>query len=292
MRGTPYLLRLIIAGATDPTRWFACMNTAVEAGIAPRIRYANAEDRVLITDFVEPKPFPDDVVPFIAPTLHTLHSLPNFLPPMMGNYLQTMDGFVSRFQAAKLLPESETDKLFRSYAAVTKAYPRNGIDLVASHKDLKPQNMVFDGERIWLIDWEAAFLNDKYVDLAVVANFLVKDEAHEEEYRSAYFGEPAEEDRRARFYLMRQSLHLFYAAFLILMAAKAGTTIDADLTAPDFKEFHRRLISREEDITTADASVVCAKVHLNELRGNLRAPRFEETLARVASNLALGVGQL
>ena len=52
--------------------------------------------------------------------------------------------------------------------------------------------MRFDGNRIWLVDWESAFLNDRYVDLAIVANFFVKDEAQEEAYLSAYFGEPVE----------------------------------------------------------------------------------------------------
>jgi thiamine kinase-like enzyme len=32
----------------------------------------------------------------------------------------------------------------------------------------------FDGERAWLVDWEAAFLNDRYFDLDVVANFKFK----------------------------------------------------------------------------------------------------------------------
>ena len=64
--------------------------------------------------------------------------------------------------------------------------------MVSSHNDLKPQNIRFDGKHIWLVDWESAFLNDRYADLAVVANFFVKDEAHEEEYLTTYFGEPVE----------------------------------------------------------------------------------------------------
>ena len=55
VRGNPYLLRLIMRtdALNDPTRQFACMKIAAEAGIAPRIRYANVEDGVLITDFIE-----------------------------------------------------------------------------------------------------------------------------------------------------------------------------------------------------------------------------------------------
>ncbi|MDQ2776013.1 MAG: hypothetical protein M3Y57_14020 [Acidobacteriota bacterium] len=40
---------------------------------------------------------------------------------------------------------------------------------------------MFDGRRAWLIDWKAAFLNDRYFDLAIVANFVVTNEADVEE---------------------------------------------------------------------------------------------------------------
>lgn len=35
---------------------------------------------------------------------------------------------------------------------------------------MKPENILFDGVRSRLVDWEAASLNDRYTDLAVVAN--------------------------------------------------------------------------------------------------------------------------
>ena len=59
VRKNPYLLKIMRTEViSDPAHEFACMQTAAEAGIAPRIWYANVEDRILITDFVEAKPFP------------------------------------------------------------------------------------------------------------------------------------------------------------------------------------------------------------------------------------------
>jgi len=186
VRGKPYLLKTMREEKiSDPAHEFACMKTATEAGIAPRVWHMNLEDRMLITDFVEAQPYPNDMAIRIAPILRTLHSLPGFPKPIMGNYLNVMDGFVQRFQAAKLLPESATEEIFHGYAEVVKVYPRNDAELVASHNDLKPQNMVFDGKRLWLVDWESAFLNDPYVDLAIAANFFVNDEAEEEDYLKA-----------------------------------------------------------------------------------------------------------
>jgi thiamine kinase-like enzyme len=281
--GKPYLLKTMREEIiSDPANEFACMKTASEAGIAPRIWYTSVEDRVLITDFVEAKPYPEDMAALLAPILRRLHSLPGFQKPAMGNYFNTMDGFVRRFQAAKLLPENATGELFRLYAELVKVYPRNDADLVASHNDLKPQNMRFDGGRLWLVDWESAFLNDPYVDLAVVANFFVKDEAAEEDFLNTYFAEPAGKYRRARFYLMSQALHMFYAAFLLSLATRAGIQVDANMeTALDFRDFHQRLISGEIDTLKPEAQVQYAKVHMNEALRNMRTQRFAEAVARV-----------
>jgi thiamine kinase-like enzyme len=283
VRKNPYLLKILRTEViSDPAHEFACMQTAAEAGIAPQIWYANVEDRLLIADFIDAKPLPADMLSLIVPTLRTLHALPHFPLPKMGNYFDAMNnGFVRRFQAAKILPDSATEEVFRRYADVVKVYPRNGSNLVASHNDLKPQNMRFDGERIWLVDWESAFLNDEYVDLAIVANFFVKDEAHEEAYLGAYFGEPAGEYRLARFYLMRQALSMFYAALLLLEAARAGLSIDADMTVPDFREYHQDLISDKVDMLTAEAKLQYGMIHLREALRNMRTQRFEEAVVRV-----------
>lgn len=44
---------------------------------------------------------------------------------------------------------------------------------VFSHCDLNPVNLLWDGHEVWLIDWEAAGLAHPYLDLAILANFLV-----------------------------------------------------------------------------------------------------------------------
>jgi hypothetical protein len=281
VRKNPYLLKIMRTEViSDPTLEFACQQTAAEAGIAPRIWYSNAEDRILITDFVEAKPYPEDLVPLIVPTLRTLHSLPHF--PKVVNYIDAGKGFIRRFQAAKILPESATGELFRRYADVVKVYPRNDSELVASHNDLKPQNMRFDGKRIWLVDWESAFLNDEYVDLAIVANFFVKDEVQEEGYLRAYFGEPAGEYRRARFFLMRQAVSMFYATLLLLEASRSGLVIEADMTTPGLREFHQDLILDKVDMMNPEAKLQYGMIHLRETLRNMRTPRFEDAVARVS----------
>jgi aminoglycoside phosphotransferase (APT) family kinase protein len=282
VRGNPYLLRLGRDAMGDLTKQFACMRMASDAGLAPRIHYTGIDDRILITDFVDGKPFPEDLARRMASTIRKLHSLPSFRNER-GNIFDFTDSHVRCFQARRILPESLTDEIFRNYSELRGVYRPSDSDLVASHNDLKPQNILFDGERIWLIDWDEAAVNDRYNDLAVVANFFVKDEASEQDYLREYFGEPAGEYRSALFYLMRQIIHVSFATFFMLWAARE-LRVEPDLNAPGFTDFHNGVISGKVDLTRPDAKLQYARVHFNQVVENMRSRRFEDALVLVASH--------
>jgi aminoglycoside phosphotransferase len=285
VRGSPYLLRVITRtdAMNDPTRQFACMTSGAAAGLAPRVWYTSTEDRISITDFVEAQPFPrTEALARLPGALQTLHALPPF--PRAVNYLDAVDGFVRKFQAAEILPESETKEFFQGYARVAGVYPRHDSDMVASHNDLKPENVLFDGERVWLVDWEAAFLNDRYFDLAVVANFVVTNDAEEETYLRTYFGEAAGEDRRARFYLMRQIAHVAYATVFMRLGS-GGKAVEPNMKAPGFRDFHDRIWAGEVSLATDESKLQYARVHMNQVLLNMRAVRFQEALRIVSMRM-------
>jgi len=287
--GCPYLLRVVVStaatagpGQGDQTRHFACMKAAAEAGLAPRVWYASEEERISITDFVRARPLSlAEALARMPVTLRALHALPPF--PSLGSrsHLEVMDGFVRRFQAAGILSGNATEELVRGYSRAASVYPRNAGDMVSSHNDLKPENILFDGDRVWLVDWEAAFRNDRYLDLAVVANFVVTNETEEEAYLRAYFGEAAGEYRHARLYLMRQILHAACAAIFLLIGS-GGKPIEPDAPAPDFRDFHDRIWAGEVSLATAEAKVQYARVHLDQALKEMQAARFQDALRMVA----------
>jgi hypothetical protein len=290
VRGSVYLLR-INTRAGDMMRHFSCMKAAAEAGLAPRVWYACAEDRISITDFVEAVPFPaTDALRCVPTVLRTLHALPPF-PVVPFNTTCTfllnkgpaLDGFLQKFRVAKILPEQDLEELLAQYARVAAAYSSLDPDLAPSHNDLfKPDNILFDGSRLWLVDWEAAFQNDRYADLAVVANMLVADEAEEQIYLQEYFGTPADSYRAARFYLMKQLAHMFYAmAFLSL--GSAGKPVDWSEPVPAYSDFQRRFWAREVDLADNHSKTVYGRVHWEQVRHNLCQPRFDEALRIVAN---------
>ena len=282
IKGKHYLLKILRKEViSDPKNEFECMQAAGQAGIAPRVWYASVEERLLISDFVEASPFPPDMAQRMAGVLRRLHALPPFERPKMGSYFGAMDGLVRRFQAAQLLPESATEEVLRRYGELMQVYLRQDGKMVSSHNDVKPQNIRYDGKQLWLVDWESAFLNDENVDLAIVANFFVNDEADEEQYLQAYFGEPAGEYRAARFTLARQAVSMFYAALLLLEAGRAGLKIAADMPVHDWREYHQELTADKIDMLKADAKAEYGMIHLRSALRNMQTRRFEEAMEEV-----------
>ncbi len=288
VRGCPYLLRIVMSteaapgpGQGDQTRHFACMRQGADAGVSPRVWYASVEDKISITDFVEARPLSrTEALARLPTTLQTLHALPRF-PGLGANYVDIMDGFIRKFQAAKLLPESETEEFLQGYARVASVYPRHDSDMVSSHNDLKPENILFDGDRVWLVDWEAAFLNDRYLDLAMVANFVVTNHAEEDAYLRMYFGEAAGEYRLAQSYLMRQILHTA-AAVIFMRLGAGGKAIDPNAKVPAFRDFHNGIWAGEISLASAEAKLQYGRVHMSQAVQNMREERFEDSLRIVS----------
>ncbi|HEY9621524.1 MAG TPA: phosphotransferase [Crinalium sp.] len=284
VHGKPYILKVILKpdAFNDPIRHYTCINSAAQAGVAPFVYYAN-EDGVTITDFIEAKPLPKplttDRLIELAGIVQAIHAAPNF-PPLV-NYLDGIDGFIQHFKASKLLPEEATQEHFKYYAKIQKAYPRHDPDRVPSHNDLNPRNLLFDGQRIWVVDWEAAFQNDRYVDLAIVANHSVATEAQEETYLKAYFGDALDDYKRARFFLMRQVCLMFYAMSFMRFATvlqAQNKVIDDRMETIRYRDFTAQIASGAVSLASAEGQFLYAKVLLNEALHNMKTPRFADSI--------------
>jgi thiamine kinase-like enzyme len=55
---------------------------------------------------------------------------------------------------------------------IRETYAPEAENFVSSHNDVLPRNILFDGNRLWLIDWEGAYRNDPLVDLATALDNL------------------------------------------------------------------------------------------------------------------------
>jgi aminoglycoside phosphotransferase (APT) family kinase protein len=291
--GSPYLLK-IITRAEDPTRHYASMKAAADAGLAPRVLYTNIEDHISITDFVEPEPFPLSEARVRLPALlRRLHALPPFGRAPFNTSCTFLlrqdparDGFIEKFQAANLLPKTESVEFSARCAEVAAVYRYDDAEMVASHNDLfKPDNILFGGQRVLLVDWEAAFLNDRYADLVVVANQLVMNDEEEVAYLQEYFGAPPDAYQQARFHIMQQTSHLFYTMAFLFMGSPEEA-INWSGSGHDFRDFNRRIWAGEADLADPKVKVAYSRAHWERFLQNAGEPRYKEALRIISDRQA------
>jgi thiamine kinase-like enzyme len=285
VHGNAYLLRVVTRTDAfgDPSFYYGCMQVAAGHHIAPPIHYLSVEDRVSITGFIAEQPFAMAAAKATMPRLlKQLHALPPF--PFRINYFESMESFMPRFQAANILPPNEVKTLFELYQRIAQVYPKNDVDnWVSAHNDVKPENIIFDGQRPWLVDWESAFLNDRYFDLAMAANFLVANEEEEAAFLIAYFEATADEYKHARFFLIGAILHFYYFIFLMVLDSGEKPIDVSTISKRDFREFHDGLWNGAISLTQTDTKREYAMLHLEQFKLKAQTMRLEDSL-RIISN--------
>lgn len=290
--GIAYLLRIEGGGDMfrDPRRWYGCMKTAADAFLAPRVRYDCAEDGVAIMDFIPEKSLVLDyagsrieLVVELAQAVRALHATPLF-PPLV-DYLDGMQALIGQFLASGLIAPDATREHFARYAELAQVYRRLPADLVSSHNDLNPRNLLYDGARLWLVDWESSFLADRYVDLAAVANFFTTTPEEEEVLLRTYFGGPPSAQVRARMFLARQINHIFYGVIFLNGAATERPDVrlpGARLDVPPLAELHRGLGDGSFGFETWEARVTYGQACLEAALENLKGPDLARAVAALA----------
>jgi len=284
----PYVLK-IITRPEDQTRHYTNMMAAGDAGVAPVVRYANVADHVSISDCVAARPLErTDALRRLPALLRRLHALPPFVAAPFNTTCTFLlgespmrDGFLKKFREQRALPADGLEQFFALLDRLARAYPRDEGDRVPSHNDLfKPDNILFDGDQAWLVDWEASFPNDRYADLAVVAAQVVTSDDEERAYLEAYFDAPPNEYQRARLHVMQQLAHLFYT-MAFLHQAPMLAPVSWDEPVPTFEEHRSRYWAGELDLSDRATRLTYGRVNWARLLHNVQQPRFEAALALI-----------
>ena len=289
--GIAYLLRVETQrdGFKDPHRWHPCMAIAARACLAPRVRYADAADGVAIMEFIPEQSWTidyagtrKDLIIEAAQGVRALHQTQAF-PPLV-DYMEGMDAVWSGFLATGLLAEAATAELLERYGRVRAAYRTDPADLVSSHNDLNPRNILYDGRRLWFIDWESAFLADRHVDLATLANFITHDAGEEDLLLATYFGQAPDPRQRARHLVMRQVNHLFYGLIMLTAVARLrpGERAAGGLEGPSLAEIHQGIGAGTFVLEGWDGQVAYGRARLAQALSGMKTEAFDQALKQVA----------
>jgi hypothetical protein len=262
----PHLHLLRVEARRSPLRnphQYDCMAIAARAGIAPALHYVDPENGVAIMDFIEAVPldrFPGGG-PALAKALGDLaRGLQETEPfPQLGDWRAIVGrllGLLESRSAAGLL-----DLHRAAYEQLCETLSWDGAMHVSSHNDPNARNVLFDGARLWLIDWETAYRNDPMVDVAILADNLAATPELASVLVRAWLGRPPLADEIARLDGVRRLSRLYYAGLLIGVACPPDSRI-TDLSAPTRAEAEAGIARGELTEVTPESLMIAGKMCL------------------------------
>lgn len=280
--GRSYLLR--IEGAPSPLRnphQYRSMRIAAEADIAPRVHYIDEAARVAITDFVVAQPlssYPGGMPELgrtLGQMLRRLQATPSF--PAFVDYPDIVGRLFAHVRRTGLFAAGVLDRHVDRFERLSQSYAAGASAAVSSHNDCIPANILFDGRRLWLIDWESAYRNDPLVDVAIMLDTLARTPELEDELLLAWLGRRPDEALLDRLSVVRALTRLYYAGVFLSASAAADWMCDGrDLSAPSLKEFERVLAEGWLKPGAPETKHVLGKMFLASfLAPGLLPPRFE-----------------
>lgn len=163
-------------------RRLCVQNSAAVAGLTPPVVHVDEERRAILTDFVVDRSFPafygnphtrHAAIAQLGGMLRRVHDLP--LPS--GAETTDVRALLARIWSG--LESGGEPPAFVGAAVrrlMTEVAPDAGRAPVLSHNDVNPTNLVYDGEKLLLLDWDTAAGNDPFYDLATIALFLRMDD--------------------------------------------------------------------------------------------------------------------
>jgi Ser/Thr protein kinase RdoA (MazF antagonist) len=95
----------------------------------------------------------------------------------------------------------------------------------STHNDLNPNNILFDGKKTYLINWEAAGLDDPFIDLAIVCNNFIIEPSLQNHFLAGYFAAQPTSEQLEKLHWMRQISYAYYALHFLSFAAEAGLAL-------------------------------------------------------------------
>lgn len=278
-KGRDYLLRL--EGPRHPLRnphQNQCMLIAAEAGIAPAVRHVDDANGVAIIDFIQQRPLsaypggPVALAGALGTLLHRLQQTESF--PVLGDYRVIVDRMITHLRT--LCAPGLIDAHAEHFARIRSVCPWDAAWHVSTHNDPNQRNILFDGERLWLIDWETSYRNDKLVDVAIMADNLATTPELETQLLKAWFAVEPDATTRARLVLVRLMTRMYYACLLSFLSLKPEAPLQ-DLSAPTPEQFKAMLGAGQ--LKPADITQTLARMLLASFKTGVESAEVQKVLA-------------
>lgn len=162
------------------------------AGLAPAVVHVDRARRAVLSEFVQDRSFmrfyveqTGEALTLLGEALRRLHALPvDSAYPRSREPRRVLHSLWSGALQGFAVP----DWVRQTVEAVGREDPPHELTAVLSHNDVNPTNLVYDGRRVLILDWDTAGANDRYYDPASFAVFTQMDDAECLQLLSAYEG--------------------------------------------------------------------------------------------------------
>ena len=269
-----YVLRLM--GLDQPIEerdiQVECAQYGTKLNIAPSCYYADAEDGIIIMDYVNQETLTKEIVlQKIPELLNKLHYSKKISPAFCVTF-SYMNDFIAK--AIKITPSEQIINYYKSIQDIMSILSSHR-QLASCHNDLNSENMLYDGKQIYLIDFEAAGLEDPYFDLATVCQQNCFDSTEDFTFLENYLGRKPSDLELSKLALMKQVSYCYHALHFFQHAYNAGMMEFHD-KVPTFKQwYHGRKEGKYSYDTTYDL-MLYAMVVLNQSLEDMSKPAFIE----------------
>lgn len=245
-----------------PSKAGARARAAADAGVAPAVVHVDEERRAVVTELVVDRSF---VARLMTPS--TRHAA-----------IMEIGTLLRRVHAAPLPAGATAGRVPREFLAEIwtglHGFPvpawtgdavRRVLDEtpppaerapVLSHNDPNPSNLVYDGTRLLLLDWDTAGANDPFYDLAAVAVFLRMDDATCAQLIATHDAAPIAPTLPATFLYLRRAIAALCGAMFLHVArtsghagARGGETFEL---APALADVYGSMAARTLDVRSPD----------------------------------------
>lgn len=284
----PHLLRIeTIQGPLRNPHQYACMQIAADAGVAPPIRYVDADAGVVVIPFLTQRPLAE--FPGGAPALATaaarllaqLHATDPFA--VHGDYMENLARMLAYLERSGRVAPGLLDRHRDGFEQIRAAYPWRPDTFVSAHNDPNQFNLLYDGERLWLIDWETASRNDAFIDLATIAGHLGPTPELRDVVLTSWLGRAADPIERARLALAGRLISLYAGCILLAVVVDPASPTHTDLTAMSADEFRVGIESGVMRAGQVATTLAFAKISLQGFLDNLATPEFDQARSVVAA---------
>jgi hypothetical protein len=282
-----WVLRIIMEHTllNDPVRQLICLRLAGEQGIAPHVQYANIEQGLSISAYIAHTPaVPElrrspDLVAQFGDLLRRLHAGPAF-PEFLGAF-QMIEGGLAQLATRGVVLPRLTQQVLAGYETVKLALQPHLVS-APCHNDLNPANVLYDGQRLWLVDWEGACMGDPMFDLAGLIHWFTFDPRQEATLLQAYFQRIPTEPELAKLTLMKHVSWWFYAIVFLLSLPDEMFSDQEEIDPQDLPSFGQLLAAvgrGEVRLRESEARLRMSLVIATRSLEAARDPAFSQALA-------------